>query len=626
MHGSPAAAFAPALALLSQPSYMSLAVISAIGVIVYEIRKLLRGIFSALASSASQRTARRATLLSVAETPQGARGLGPGRDNATGFETAALDEHRSLARAVAPGIVMNAAAPRQPPEREPMYEAPPPYLRNVLTARLEHASALVPSIALGPDDHPARIEREAADANVTTPDAATSQARRSDVRQVTLADGRPIELQTMSRDDRLPMMAFARALPARARLALPVDITSPATLDAWVLAESEARTHTVVAYQDAKLVGYANLRRDGAPWMQRVGEISIVLGSPRENAEVGEYLGREIVAVALDLRLRKITARMTRDDIAARAIFEALGFSVEALLADHLIDGEGCTHDLLMLSRVLRPPLALVLWEPPAIAATGQSEIARRPQRQAPSGPPPRIAAAAGVALGPASRVVSTERSVAACYSEVIRSEGDASPAEPPLVAQPAGPASDPPSATASGEESASDRVRAAFPRETTRPTLSRRAYVVAAVVGAVLVLALGGYLTNRHNSSTNVRVLGVSARPTVSVTSAGGTVFASTHTGSGGVFLPVVRPAMAVRVSVDPGVAVTWFWCVESSFGLPLAAHYCATADSSQPGPGGLVTQGVLRIDPAWPVDAAYFVQMYCEGSCVWHVQLVSE
>jgi hypothetical protein len=37
-------------------------------------------------------------------------------------------------------------------------------------------------------------------------------------------------------------------------------------------------------------------------------------------------------------------------------------------------------------------------------------------------------------------------------------------------------------------------------------------------------------------------------------------------------------------------------------------------------------MTQALIQIDPSWPADALYFVQMYCEGSCVWHVRVASE
>ena len=48
--------------------------------------------------------------------------------------------------------------------------------------------------------------------------------------------------------------------------------------------------------------------------------------------------------------LKKITAQMTADQKSARATFERIGFRPEALLADHVVDSEGRTHDMLIMS------------------------------------------------------------------------------------------------------------------------------------------------------------------------------------------------------------------------------------------------------------------------------------
>ena len=98
-----------------------------------------------------------------------------------------------------------------------------------------------------------------------------------------------------------------------------------------------------------------------------------------------------------------------------------------------------------------------------------------------------------------------------------------------------------------------------------------------------MLVFA-GLYMTSGRAGSRDVQLLGASARPPAALTHIPTRTFESTHTGSGGVFLPTAQPAIAAQVSVDPGVAGPWFWCFESSFGLPLAEHYCA---ASEPGYG---------------------------------------
>jgi hypothetical protein len=334
-----------------------------------------------------------------------------------------------------------------------------------------------------------------------------------------------------------------------------------------------------------------------------------------------------MVAQALDAGLQKITAR-TIDDAATRAIFEQVGFSAEALLSDHLIDEEQRTLDVLIMSAT-RDQLVDMVPRELRVIASGQSATDARDAEDAPPKERPLVVRAAGVAYARSSQVVHAERAIVVSgHGEISRRLEDAPVAEPSLVAVPAGDAPDT-SPSLDAEESTASRVRAALTPVPTRPRPMRRAYLIAAMVGAMLVVAfvgIGIYVTNGHTSPTKLEVLGASARPTLPATFAPGPAFESTHAGSGGVFLAVVRPATTVRVSIDPDVVGTWFWCFESSFGLPLAEHYCAGGSTSEPRSAELVTQGAIRIDPAWSADAMYFVQMYCDGPCVWHVQVLPQ
>jgi hypothetical protein len=81
----------------------------------------------------------------------------------------------------------------------------------------------------------------------------------------------------------------------------------------------------------------------------------------------------------------------------------------------------------------------------------------------------------------------------------------------------------------------------------------------------------------------------------------------------------------VSLQVSLDAGtVTGTWFWCFESSFGLSWEEHYCGSAAGVlNAQAGSLVTEGVVRIDPAWPADAVYYIQMYCESACTWQTEV---
>lgn len=82
----------------------------------------------------------------------------------------------------------------------------------------------------------------------------------------------------------------------------------------------------------------------------------------------------------------------------------------------------------------------------------------------------------------------------------------------------------------------------------------------------------------------------------------------------------------MTLEVDVASGAVGPWFWCLESSFGIPFWQHACgddSTARRSEM--DGSVTGAVVQLDPSWPADALYFVDMYCKGPCTWHLSVVA-
>jgi RimJ/RimL family protein N-acetyltransferase len=64
---------------------------------------------------------------------------------------------------------------------------------------------------------------------------------------------------------------------------------------------------------------------------------------------VGRAVAQETFALALGAGLEKLSVQMTVDHQAAIALFESLGFKVEALLRDHVRDVDGKKHDIVVL-------------------------------------------------------------------------------------------------------------------------------------------------------------------------------------------------------------------------------------------------------------------------------------
>jgi len=182
-----------------------------------------------------------------------------------------------------------------------------------------------------------------------TTDVQPTSYRRTYPRTIRL-DEKSLELRLMTAANREDVLRFARELPRRDVLFLRMDITDPRNVDEWIRNIDAGRTVTVVAFDGDHIAGYASLHHNEVLWTRHVGEIRTIVGADYRGIRLGARLAEEIFDIAKDLGLRKLTAQMTSDQKGARATFERIGFRPEALLSDYVIDNEGRTHDMLIMS------------------------------------------------------------------------------------------------------------------------------------------------------------------------------------------------------------------------------------------------------------------------------------
>ena len=159
-----------------------------------------------------------------------------------------------------------------------------------------------------------------------------------------------VALRYMGPADREAILAFARALPAHDLLFLPLDITRPEAVDAWLGGIARGSVTTVLAERDGAVVGAATIDRGELDWSSHVGALRVIVSASMRGKGLGRILTQEAFALALSLGIDKVVAHMTVDQLGARTVFQGMGFRAEALLRDHVRDRDGRTHDLLILS------------------------------------------------------------------------------------------------------------------------------------------------------------------------------------------------------------------------------------------------------------------------------------
>jgi L-amino acid N-acyltransferase YncA len=189
------------------------------------------------------------------------------------------------------------------------------------------------------------------DESLGTPSPSFYRARPSGTPQV-----RPVSVRLMGAPDRDSILLFARHLPQELLLFLHSDITQPAIVDEWLKSIENGATVTVLAEPDGTLEGYASLHVNPVRWSRTIGEIAINVAPEWQSRGLGEALCAEIVSLAGMLDLRKVVAQMVADQKSARALFERLGFRMQAFLPDWVEDHEGRYRDLLLMTYDLHGP------------------------------------------------------------------------------------------------------------------------------------------------------------------------------------------------------------------------------------------------------------------------------
>lgn len=162
--------------------------------------------------------------------------------------------------------------------------------------------------------------------------------------------GRQITLRLMQPEDRDALMGFVKSLPEDDLLFLAVDLTRPEALDQWVHDIKTGQIKTVLAEAGGKLVGHGTLIHNALQWTRHLGEIVLLLSPDYRSIGLGSLMATELFSIARELGLQKIVARMASEQQGAFRVLERLSFRAEALLGDYVIDRQGRTHDLIVMS------------------------------------------------------------------------------------------------------------------------------------------------------------------------------------------------------------------------------------------------------------------------------------
>jgi RimJ/RimL family protein N-acetyltransferase len=163
-------------------------------------------------------------------------------------------------------------------------------------------------------------------------------------------ENKQINFRRMGPEDRQSMLAFAKLVPEDDLLFLTFDLTDPQQVDQWMEQMQAGRVDTIVAELDGRPVGYGSLSHHLVHWTRHLGEVWVMVSDELRGHGLGKMLVNEVFLLAQELGLQKVMVYMAVEQRAAQEVFQRLGFKPEALLADHVIDRNGRTHDLVIMT------------------------------------------------------------------------------------------------------------------------------------------------------------------------------------------------------------------------------------------------------------------------------------
>lgn len=168
-------------------------------------------------------------------------------------------------------------------------------------------------------------------------------------KQVRIKDGSQITLRPLVSADREALLGFFRSLPEADRLFLKEDVTKTEVIDRWIANLDYDRTIPILAISGERIIADGTLHLDKFGWTRHIGDLRIVVAREFQNRGVGTQVARELVGLAQKLGLEKIQAEVVQDSWGAIAMFEKLGFRIEVVRKDHVLDLKGQRRNLVIM-------------------------------------------------------------------------------------------------------------------------------------------------------------------------------------------------------------------------------------------------------------------------------------
>ena len=158
------------------------------------------------------------------------------------------------------------------------------------------------------------------------------------------------ELKPLTVDHRRAAEAFAAKIPHGDRAFIDRSLLSQVSVAGWTQRSPARRTG---AFDGDDMVAIMTVNPQ-AGWMSKVGELRLVVLPEARGQGLATRLANRAVEIATEMDLNKLYVEVLEQLDRVIAMFVSLGFEQEAVLRDHVLDGDGNPGNLCILSRFLK--------------------------------------------------------------------------------------------------------------------------------------------------------------------------------------------------------------------------------------------------------------------------------
>jgi L-amino acid N-acyltransferase YncA len=157
-----------------------------------------------------------------------------------------------------------------------------------------------------------------------------------------------MELRVIEPADLEALQAFFGRVPEGDRTVFNEDVLDPDVVRSFITPRA-GDERAILTDGDGVVIGWLALF-GGIGWSSHVARLVVVVDPDHRGAGIGRRLAREGLVRGLTSGHSKLVVEIVAEQGPAIAMFQAIGFQVEALMRDHVRDRAGNVRDLVVLA------------------------------------------------------------------------------------------------------------------------------------------------------------------------------------------------------------------------------------------------------------------------------------